>query len=430
MLTPGRVYTQSTGVVGPPVNVPGIDKPVRVVRGRFTSSVTLTNESYYVLRGVVFIARGADLNIQAGTRIVGEYATLGTLVIERGGRIFADGTVDQPIVFTSDQPIGSRGRGDWGGLIINGEAPLNVPGGTGVGEGDTGVYGGSFPNDNSGVLRYVRLEYAGIELSPDNELNGIAFQGVGNGTIVDFVQVKANKDDGVEFFGGTVDVKHLILTGIGDDSVDWTDGWIGRAQYIVGHQRGDDADNGFESDNSGDNNDLLPRSSPTIYNVTLIGDPDTNEGIESDDGMEIREGTAGTIRNFIVMGFKENGIDISNDSTITQANSGALSFANGIIFGNALLSGTANLDSNARAIPSIASNPTLLIGGGNDPGLIDPFNHTNPNYRPATGSLATTHPPALQPNDGFFEVALFIGAVPPAPAEDWTRTGWADFTQD
>jgi hypothetical protein len=146
--------------------------------------------------------------------------------------------------------------------------------------------------------------------------------------------------------------------------------------------------------------------------------------------MEIREGTAGTIRNFIVTGFKENGIDISNTATIDQANAGALSFANGIIFGNGLLSGTANLDSNARAIPSIASNPTLLIGGGNDPGLIDPFNHTNPNYRPATGSLATTHPPALQPNDGFFEVALFIGAVPPAPAQDWTQTGWADFTQD
>jgi hypothetical protein len=422
-LSPRLVYTQNTGSIDPAVSVPGIDKPVRVIRGRFTSSIELSNQFHYVLRGAVFIARGADMIIQPGTRIVGEFATLGTLVIEQGGRIYAEGTAEEPIVFTSDQPIGLRGRGDWGGLILNGEAPVNLPGGLGEGEGDTGLYGGSNPEDNSGVLKYVRVEYAGIEFSPDNELNGIAFQGIGRGTIVDHVQVKANKDDGVEFFGGTVDAKHLVMTNIGDDSVDWTFGWTGRIQYLIVHQRGDDADNGFEADNNGNNNDLLPRSNPTIYNATLIGDPDTAEGSESDDGMEIREGTAGTIRNFIVMGFKENGIDISNNATIAQAQSGALSFRNGILFNNGLLSGTSTFDSDAR--PLLSGNSTLVTG---DPGLINPHNHENPDYRPASNSsLAMRHTPALPPNDGFFEVALFIGALGPAIEQDWTR-GWTDYS--
>ena len=137
--------------------------------------------------------------------------------------------------------------------------------------GDTGEYGGTDPEDSSGILRYVRVEFAGIEFSPDNELNGIAFQGVGSGTVVDYVQVHFNQDDGIEFFGGTVNAKHLYCTGIRDDSFDWTDGWTGKGQFWVAQQRGDDADNGFEADNNGDDNEANPRSNPTIYNVTLVG---------------------------------------------------------------------------------------------------------------------------------------------------------------
>jgi hypothetical protein len=404
------------------VTVPGIDKPVVVVRGRLAGGHTWESRYYYVLRGAVFVNEGATLTIQAGTTVVGETATHGTLIVDRGGRIVADGTADAPIVFTSDQNIGERGRGDWGGLIINGRAPINIPGGVGLGEGDTGQYGGNDPNDDSGILRYVRVEYAGIEFSPDNELNGIAFQGVGRGTIVDYVQVKHNKDDGVEFFGGTVDVKHILLTSIGDDSMDWTFGWTGRGQYIVAQQSGDDADNGIEADNNGNNNDLLPRSNPTLYNLTFIGDPDTDEGNESDDGFEIREGTAATIRNFIVMGFKENGIDYSNTSTITQAQQGSLTLANGIVFGNGLLAG-ANFDSNSS--PFLTQVPTIVVA---NPGLVDPFNLDQPNFRPAGlatlagGQLA----PAIPPNDGFFEVTTFIGALSPDPAQDWTQ-GWTNF---
>jgi hypothetical protein len=404
------------------VTVPGIDKPVVVVRGRLSGSHTWESRYYYVLRGAVFVNEGATLTIQPGTTVVGEIATQGTLIVDRGGRIIADGTADAPIVFTSDQNIGERGRGDWGGLIINGRAPINLPGGVGLGEGDTGQYGGDDPNDSSGILRYVRVEYAGIEFSPDNELNGIAFQGVGRGTIVDYVQVKHNKDDGVEFFGGTVDAKHLVLTSIGDDSMDWTFGWTGRGQFIIAQHSGDDADNGIEADNNGNNNDLLPRSHPTLYNLTFIGDPDTLEGNESDDGFEIREGTAATIRNFIVMGFKENGIDYSNSSTITQAQQGNLTLANGIVFHNGLLAG-ANFDSDSR--PLLTQVPTIVVA---NPGLIDPFNLDEPNFRPAGlatlagGQLA----PAIPPIDGFFEVTTFIGALSPDPAQDWTQ-GWTNF---
>lgn len=223
------------------------DKPVRVLQGRFTRDVALTSDTYWVIRGTVFFHEPEHLTIEPGTRIVGETATRGTLVIDRGAQIIADGRADAPIVFTSDQPIGERGRADWGGLIINGRAPLNLPGGVGLGEGDTGAYGGDNPDDNSGILRYVRVEFAGIEFSPDNELNGIAFQGVGRGTTVDYVHVKFNKDDCVEMFGGTVDLKHIIVTACGDDSIDWTFGWTGRIQYAVAQQRGDDADRGIEA---------------------------------------------------------------------------------------------------------------------------------------------------------------------------------------
>ena len=301
LLAGESAFTQSTTTCR---NVDGIDKEICVVQGRIASNTTWGTGSYWVLRGAVFIEAPARLTIDAGTEIFGEFATNGTLIIARGAQILANGTAAAPIVFSSDQPIGERGRADWGGLIINGNAPINVPGSESVGEGDTGVYGGTAAADDSGHLRYVRVEFAGTEFSPDNELNGIAFQGVGSGTEVDHVMVKYNKDDGLEFFGGTVGVKHVVLQGIADDSIDWTDGWTGKGQFIIVMQSGDDADQGIEADNNGDNNNLTPRSNPTLYNLTLIGDPDTTEGSESDIGMLLREGTSATIRNFIVLGIQ------------------------------------------------------------------------------------------------------------------------------
>ena len=191
----------------PPVSVPGIDRPVVVVTGEINGTMNWTNNFVYVLRGAVFVNEGATLNIQAGTLIAGEAGSVGTLIVLRGGRLNANGTRTQPIVFTSDQPVGQRARGDWGGIILNGRAPLNIPGGEGVGEAQTGIYGGDNPNDSSGTMRYVRLEFAGTEFSPDNELNGIAFQGVGRGGSYEYIQVHMNRDDAFEWFGGTADIK-------------------------------------------------------------------------------------------------------------------------------------------------------------------------------------------------------------------------------
>ncbi|MEQ1869310.1 MAG: hypothetical protein ABL961_04745 [Vicinamibacterales bacterium] len=411
----------------PPVTVPGIDKPVVVVTGQVTGAETWVNTNYYVLRGAVFVRNAATLTIQAGTRIVGESGSVGTLIIERGGRLNAVGTAAQPIVFTSDQAIGTRNRGDWGGIIINGRAPLNLEGGEGAGEGNTGVYGGDDPNDNSGILRYVRVEFSGIEFSPDNELNGIALQGVGRGTQIDYVQAHMSRDDAIEFFGGTVDAKHVVLSNAADDSLDWTFGWTGRMQYVAITQRGDDADNGIEADDNEFNNNALPRSNPQIYNITVCGDPDRNEGGESPRGANLRRGTAFTIRNFLVTGFKTVGFQIETSNTATTAQ---------------VLNGTSQMGAGvAWGIPTpMHSSVTTYINSGlfpnirinQDPGVSTAAcsNHEAPNFQPsgvatlAGGQLAPIQPP----NDGFFEPVTFIGAVAPAPEADWTA-GWTGYPQ-
>jgi hypothetical protein len=431
------------GDQAPPVNVPGIDKPVIVVTGQVTGTETWTNNFYYVLRGAVFVRDGATLNIQAGTRVIGESGSVGTLIVLRGGRLNAIGTREQPIVFTSDQAIGNRDRGDWGGLIINGRAPVNLEGGEGEGEADTGVYGGTDPNDNSGTLRYVRVEYAGVEFSPDNELNGIAFQGVGRGGSFEFIQVHMNRDDGLEWFGGTADIKYAVVTNAADDSFDWTFGWTGRAQFIVLSQRGDDADNGIEADNNEFNNNLLPRSNPQIYNITLCGDNDFSEGTESVRAANLRRGTAFTIRNFLLTGFKGTGfqIETSNTATTGQVDNGTTQMGAGVSWNvvNTRTGASAPMHSsvtpyiNSGRFPNIRLVPGIATAANEaEIGLSTAAcsNHAAPNFQPtgvatlAGGQLAPIQPP----NDGFFDTVTFIGAVPPAPADDWTR-GWTSFVQ-
>jgi hypothetical protein len=325
---------------------------------------------------------------------------------------------------TSDQAAGQRARGDWGGLIINGFAPVNNPGGEAEGEGDTGVYGGNNADDSSGTLRFVRIEFAGVEFTPDNELNGIAFQGVGRGTTVENVQVHMNRDDGVEFFGGTVDIKRIVLSNIADDSLDWTNGWLGRAQFIAIHKRSDDADWGIEADNNGSNNNFLPRSHPQIYNLTVCGEPDTAQGPEAFRAVLFRAGTAVTFRNFVIFGSRTLGLQIDGAASLAQVTNGTTQIGAGAIFGSAtpLHAGTA---------PFVASGrfPDVRVA---DPGLsTDCFRHESPDFRPtsaatlAGGLLAPIQPPA----DGFFEPVDFIGAVPPAPQDDWT-TGWTSYPQN
>jgi len=418
-----QISTVSTAQTTPRT-VPGIDKPVVVVTGEVVGGETWTNGFYYVLRGAVFVRSGATLTIQAGTRVIGESGSGGTLVVERGGRLNAIGTRSQPIVFTSDQPVGSRARGDWGGLIINGRAPVNLEGGEGEGEGDTGVYGGTDENDNSGSLRYVRVEFAGTEFSPDNELNGIAFQGVGRGGTYEYIQVHMNRDDGLEWFGGTADIKHAVVSNAADDSFDWTFGWRGRAQFIAIHQRSDDADWGIEADNNEFNNNSLPRANPTIYNTTICGDPDRNEGNESVRAVLFRRGTGVTFRNFLITGSKTLGLQIDGATTFAQVANGTTEIGAGVIWGPAT-------PAHAGAAPFIASGRFPDVRLNVDGGLsANCFRHESPDFRPvsiatlAGGQMAPIQPP----NDGFFETVTFIGAVGPDPEDDWTQ-GWTSYPQ-
>jgi hypothetical protein len=419
----------------PPVNVPGIDKPVIVVTGDVAVNETWTSANYYVLRGAVFVRSGSTLNISAGTRVIGESGSVGTLIVERGGRLNAIGTQAEPIVFTSDQPIGQRGRGDWGGLIINGRARVNFGSGEAAGEGDTGTYGGTDDNDNSGILRYVRVEFGGIEFSPDNELNGIAFQAVGRGTQVDHVQSHLSRDDALEWFGGTVDGKYLVMSGAADDGLDWTFGWSGRVQFAAILQRGDDADNAIEADNNEFNNNVLPRSHPQLYNVTICGDP-AGIGSEVQRGGNLRRGTSFTIRNFLITGMRQGfQIETTNTATTGQVDNGTSQMGAGASWNNLNAQGVVTpaqaMHSSVTAYMSTGRFPNIILNQA--AGLSSATCNAsivNPNLQPPLASLAGGQlAPILPPNDGFFEPVTFIGAVPPAPAPNW-MDGWTSFPQN
>ena len=230
---------------------------VTVNAGHITTNTTWTSNNVYLLNGWVYVDAGVTLTIQAGTVIRGDKTNKAALIMDRGSKLIAQGTAAQPIVMTSNQAAGSRDRGDWGGLILCGYSTINQPGGTAVIEGGVGsIYGGgSTPNnaDNSGILKYLRVEFAGYPFAPDNEINGITFGGVGNGTTVDYVQVSYSNDDSFEWFGGTVNCKHLIAFRGLDDEFDTDNGFGGKLQFLVALRDPNIADisgsNGFESDN-------------------------------------------------------------------------------------------------------------------------------------------------------------------------------------
>ena len=296
-----------------PVAVP----PDRVViNANITSNRLFRRDTVYQIGDAtvanVYVTNGATLTIEPGTRIEGWYGTgvfgsggvgqgQGTLIIQRDGRIVADGNALQPIVFTCvlptfvgprGEPVGTRWPGCWGGLIITGNATINSDSPTSgpnpangtrsiagcIQEADESdpatLYGGCNDADSSGVLRYVRSEYAGARFSATKERNGITFNGVGSHTLVDFVQVHASLDDGTEYFGGTVNVKHLYLTANEDDNFDWVLGYRGSAQFVMVQADSMDGDRCFEMDNNGidaGSPDATPRSNPTIFNVTCVG---------------------------------------------------------------------------------------------------------------------------------------------------------------
>lgn len=397
-----------------------------LVSGDITTDTTLAADRLHVLQGAVFVRDGATLHVEKGAVIFGDTATKGALIVSQGGKIMAKGTPQNPIVMTSPQPLGERQAQDWGGLIINGYAPINVPGGTSAGEGDTGTYGGGAtpnPADDSGTMTYVRVEFAGIEFSPDNELNGIAFQGVGSGSTFSHLQVHFNQDDAYEWFGGTANGKYLLATGGGDDSFDWTEGWQGKLQFAAVVQLGGRADRGIEADNWEVDNDALPRAKPHIYNMTMVGSGPT--GDLGGRGITLRRGTAGQLHNFVVYGFRHNGLDVDDAATAAQIASGDLRLGHSVLFDNGGYTGRTNIES---------GDATTLFTNGPmnrevDPMLANPFYFLVPDLAPLAGSpLLDASYVTSPPDDGFFEPVDYVGAV--GPGHNWTLEPWTIWSKD
>lgn len=393
--------------------------------GNITASETWTANNAYLLTSPVNVQSGATLTIEAGTVVLGTAATTnpGVIVIRQGAQIQAIGNAMQPIIMTSDQVVGERAAGDWGGLVINGFAPTNQ--GTSPppeGEGDSGPYGGNNAADSSGRISYVRVEFAGVRFNERNELNGIALQGVGSNTQIDHVQVHFNADDGIEFFGGTANAKYVLITDCEDDSLDWTFGWQGKLQHFVAIQRTGVSDKLIEADNFDDDNDALPRSSPMIANATFIGPAGKPDLVEPSEALRLRRGTGVHLTHFLVTLAKEEAVRVTEDSTLALVG-GELQLENAILHDLGVLTDNADVDNYLR---NIASN--IQIGA--NPRLPNPQGLPQPDVAPANGSPARNAgalPQAFQA-DSFFDAATWIGGVNPnAP---WINDGWTTFSDN
>ena len=365
------------------------------LQGEYTSDLVLEANQSYTLSGGVHIKSGARLVIPEGVTITAvDDDTPDYILIEQGARIEANGTATNPIVMTSQL----KEAGAWGGIHICGRAHTNAEGGIGRSEIGNATYGGNDDNDNSGTLRYVRLEYTGFALDEEHEANGISFYGVGNGTTVEYCQAYKGSDDGFEFFGGSVNVRNLVATSCSDDSFDWTEGWNGKAQFLVAYQEnestlGYDCDCLMECDNNGDNNQATPVAHPVIANVTLIG----NDG--DAQGVRLREGTEVELYNAIITG---KALPLTVESAGTE---------------NALADGTSVLEYVAlggvlNSNENIYTNDMFAAAAGN---LTDQtFSFTNDYVGTVDGGKDLSA-------DSFFTQTDYKGAV--SASNDWTD-GW------
>lgn len=394
----------------PGFSTPGPTDGSCVLSGEYNQDITLTKNIQWILSGAVFIGgdntNSATLTINPGTHVFGQQGA-DYLWIRRGSKIMAEGTPDNPIVMSG--PL-QQVAGEWGGLVISGNAPVN-----GCNEGvdlcevpfeaiTSEIFGGNNPEDNSGVIKYTQVLFAGFAVRPNEELNGLTLNGVGSGTIIDFVHVHEGLDDGVEMFGGTVGLKHLVLSSIGDDSLDWGSGWTGKAQFVLVKQAADDGDRGIEADNNEVANDSLPRSKPVLANMTLMGAPVATQGIL------LRRGTGANIWNSVVTGFPEC---IAIDGAATFENAGFPGNLSGeLTMVNSFVNCTNNFKEDTEdGTFLVADWFTSQSGNSQEDALLNGF-------LPAPGSPLTQGGAPL--NDPFFDNVDFAGAFKDAE-DDWTE---------
>ncbi len=422
---PEPAYCPTTPDFGAAPTCPPVESRTEVtVAGDQTGDQTWDcNHTYHLTNGVFWLS--GTLTIQAGTQIIGDNGSF--LIMTVGTTLDAVAHPAAPIVFTSSQSVGSRDRGDWGGVVMLGDAPINITGGQTSIEGipatdARGTYGGANMAGSCGHLRFVRIEYAGFLLGTDNELNGLTLGGCGAGTLVEYVQSHRGRDDAFEVFGGAPNFHHLVGSGYDDDGFDWDQGYSGNAQYLIMHHYSDSVSadpNGFEADNNRSANDATPRSNPTIYNATLIGTNDSS--ISTDIGMLLRRGTYGSIHNVIVTGWTRFGIDVRDDSSISAAGTSLL--VTNTIFVTNTLDFEAGTGEETAFTAAAAMNRV-----GTDPMLGNPFAMDDTvDYTMATSSPAATG--AATPTGAFFdEGSTFVGAIGPG-CRDWTA-GWTAYPID
>ena len=403
-----------------------------------TADISIPANTTIAIQGPVFVGQdggtSATLTVAEGVRFFGASAdgsanaTDDYLVVARGSALEAVGTAAAPIRFTSraainDEEVGTSiitesSNAQWGGLVINGFAPINAcddgtaTGGSAAcvktGEGASGLFGGDQPADDSGELRYVIVEYAGSRLTNNDELNGIAFQGVGSGTEVNFIQVHNNLDDGVEWFGGTVNAKYVAITGAGDDSLDWTDGWVGKLQFAAVRSTipssGDPR--GIEGDSLSSDPSATPISAPQISNFTLVSDP--LSGFTQNTGVLLRRGMGGTIINGVVDGAWPTGLDVDTTQTFTN-------FSNGdLVIQSIALDADTTFATDSDGVPAFAASDN--VRGYNDSLVDSVFPGTAENNFPVSTALSA---------DAFFDTADYIGAFGPTES---AASSWANFT--
>ncbi len=400
-----------------------------VLEGDITGNRTLSADTTYLLKGFVYVVDGAQLTIPAGTVLRGDKTSKATLVIERGGKIFANGTPNAPVVFTSNQNVGQRDYGDWGGIVICGKANINTTGGSAKIEGGPrSEYGGNDDNDNSGSITYCRIEFAGIEYQTDNEINGLTMGGVGKGTTIENIQVSFCGDDSFEWFGGNVNCKNLVAFRGWDDEFDTDAGFTGTVQFAIGFRDKNVADksksNGFESDNDKNGTENGPMSNPKFSNVTLFGpyqsandftfEPTGGNGAFQ-AAMHLKKNTKLQVYNSVFAGWPI-GLFIDSENTQNNATNGELTVKNCVM---------TTMKENFK---SEFDNTYFNREGGNNTLAgtmaelgIGSLNYTNPQFVLNNGS-SLLNGADFTGTTGFENVS-FVGAFGNV---DWTA-GWCNF---
>ena len=417
------------------------------VRGIIRTSQTWRKDFIFRLRGYVYVTDGATITIEPGTKIVSNKDSAGVLVIYKDAKIIADGTAANPIVFTSNES--SPAPGDLGGVILVGQAKGNnnhsvMEGGI---DPQFAAFGGTDDTHSSGTLRYVRIEYAGKAVNPGDEVNGLSLYGVGSGTIIDYVEVIRGLDDAFEFFGGTVNCKHLIAYNSADDDYDMDDGYRGMIQFAISvkdphftDNKGTtgDVSNNFEVDNVNPANGLAlsrtPITFPVLSNFTAIG-PNNAAGTSADYGwgMRWRRGCKFILANSIVMGGQKGGLRLQEDSSIAYYIKGTSAFYNSFLQAvtndvdvqtGLTIPGIPSYDVTSITTQTTGQYKSTIVDDPADVKLTDPFNNATPNLQPAVGSPALTG--ALFDfgtlNADFFEKVSYRGALD--GTNDWT-SGWS-----